>query len=72
MDLYPLNYSGGGEDFENWFDRTMERYANEEDYPFAVKRRANNRVVGTTTWFCEMVSEHLRLTIGYDPVPCLR
>jgi RimJ/RimL family protein N-acetyltransferase len=60
---FPVNYNGAGEDFDNWFDYTMERYANDEHYPFAVRRRADNRVIGTTRFY-DMVPDHLRLSIG--------
>jgi RimJ/RimL family protein N-acetyltransferase len=60
---FPVNYNGAGDDFDEWFDYTMERYANKEHYPFAVKRRADDRVVGTTRFY-DMVPDHRRLSIG--------
>jgi len=60
---FPVNYNGAGEDFDAWFDYTMERYANNEHYPFAVKRRPDNKVIGTTRFY-DMVPSHLRLSIG--------
>ena len=41
----------------------MERFANCEHYPFAVRRRIDNIVVGTTRFY-DMVPDHLRLAIG--------
>lgn len=60
---FPVNYNGAGGDFDEWFDYTMERYARNEHYPFAVIRRADNRVVGTTRFY-DMVPDHRRLSIG--------
>lgn len=60
---FPVNYNGSGKDFDDWFDYTMQRYANDEHYPFAVRRRGDSRVVGTTRFY-DMVPDHLRLSIG--------
>jgi RimJ/RimL family protein N-acetyltransferase len=60
---FPINYNGAGEDFDDWFDYTMERYANDEHYPFAVRRLADDTVLGTTRFY-DMVPDHLRLAIG--------
>ena len=60
---FPRNYNGAGEDFDDWFDYTMARYANQEHYPFAVRRRADDKVIGTTRFY-DMVPDHLRLAIG--------
>jgi len=60
---FPVNYNGEGEDFDYWFDYTMERYANDEHYPFAVRRHYSDRVIGTTRFY-DMVPDHLRLSIG--------
>lgn len=58
-----MNYNGAGESFDEWFDYAIERYAKDEHYPFAVRRRADNVVVGTTRFY-DMVPPHLRLAIG--------
>jgi N-acetyltransferase len=60
---FPVNYNGAGEDFDQWFDFSMKRYANDEHYPFAVRRRADGRVIGTTRFY-DMVPDHRRLAIG--------
>jgi RimJ/RimL family protein N-acetyltransferase len=60
---FPINYNGAGEDFDPWFDFALERYANDEHYPFAVRLRSNDRIVGTTRFY-DMVPDHLRLSIG--------
>jgi RimJ/RimL family protein N-acetyltransferase len=60
---FPVNYNGAGESFDDWFDYTMERCAKEDHYPFAVRRRADDRVIGTTRFY-DMVPDHLRLSIG--------
>jgi N-acetyltransferase len=60
---FPINYNGAGEDFDNWFDYTMARFANGEHYPFAVRRGVDNVIVGTTRFY-DMVPDHLRLNIG--------
>ena len=61
--FFPVNYNGAGESFDEWFDHTIERYAKDEHYPFAVRRRADNVVVGTTRFY-DMDPHHLRLAIG--------
>jgi|SRR6266542_354774 len=60
---FPINFNGAGEDFDHWFDYTMERYAKDEHFPFAVRRRADDRIVGTTRFY-DMVPDHRRLAIG--------
>jgi RimJ/RimL family protein N-acetyltransferase len=60
---FPINYNGAGEDFDEWFDYTMERNARNEHYPFAVRRRADARIIGTTRFY-DMVPDHHRLAIG--------
>jgi N-acetyltransferase len=60
---FPINYNGAGEDFDEWFDYTMERNAGNEHYPFAVRRRADARIIGTTRFY-DMVPDHRRLAIG--------
>jgi RimJ/RimL family protein N-acetyltransferase len=60
---FPISFNGAGEDFDHWFDYTMERYANDEHFPFAVRRRADDRIVGTTRFY-DIVPDHLRLAIG--------
>jgi RimJ/RimL family protein N-acetyltransferase len=60
---FPINFNGAGEDFDPWFDYTMERHAKNEHYPFAVRRRADNQIIGTTRFY-DMVPEHKRLAIG--------
>jgi RimJ/RimL family protein N-acetyltransferase len=60
---FPINFNGAGEDFDSWFDYTMERYAKDEHFPFAVRRRADDRIIGTTRFY-DMVPDHLRLAIG--------
>ena len=58
-----MNYNGAGADFDHWFDYTMERYASDEHCPFAVRRLADDRVIGTTRFY-DMVPDHRRLAIG--------
>jgi N-acetyltransferase len=60
---FPINFNGAGEDFDRWFDYTIERDANDEHFPFAVRRRTDDRIVGTTRFY-DMVPDHLRLAIG--------
>ena len=60
---FPINFNGAGEDFDPWFDHAMSRYERDEHFPFAVRRRADGRVVGTTRFY-DMVPDHLRLAIG--------
>jgi predicted glycosyltransferase/RimJ/RimL family protein N-acetyltransferase len=58
-----VNYNGAGDDFDGWFDYTLERGANYEHYPFAVRRRADGVVIGTTRFY-DLVPDHKRLAIG--------
>ena len=60
---FPINFNGAGEDFDPWFDHTMERYSKDEHFPFAVRWRADDRIIGTTRFY-DMVPDHLRLAIG--------
>lgn len=60
---FPINYNGAGADFEHWFRYTLQRYEADEHYPFVVRRRSDNRIVGTTRFY-DMVPDHLRLSIG--------
>jgi len=60
---FPMGFNGAGADFDEWFDSSLRRYANNEHYPFAVKRRDNDRTIGTTRFY-DMVPLHLRLAIG--------
>lgn len=60
---FPINFNGAEADFDPWFDYTMQRFARDEHYPFAVRRRRDDRVVGTTRFY-DMVPDHRRLAIG--------
>ena len=60
---FPINFNGAGEDFDHWFDYTLQRSANDEHVPFAVRRRADDRIIGTTRFY-DIVPDHLRLAIG--------
>jgi N-acetyltransferase len=60
---FPINFNGAGEDFDEWFDYTIRRRDRTEHYPFAVRRRVDGQVVGTTRFY-DMVPEHRRLAIG--------
>ena len=60
---FPLTFNGSGDDFDPWFDHTMERYAEGTHYPFAVRRRSDDVVIGTTRFY-DMSHIHRRLAIG--------
>lgn len=60
---FPIGFNGAGDDFDGWFDSTLARDAKAEHFPFAVRRRADDRIVGTTRFY-DMVPDHLRLAIG--------
>jgi len=60
---FPMGFNGAGTDFDEWFDSSLHRYADNEHYPFAVRRRADERIIGTTRFY-DMVPVHLRLAIG--------
>lgn len=52
-----------GADFDDWFDYSTERYDAGDLYPFAVRHRADDRIIGSTRYY-DMAPEHLRLGIG--------
>jgi len=60
---FPLNFNGAGKDFDPWFDSTLQRYADGLHYPFAVRRRRDEKVIGTTRFY-DMAFDHKRLSIG--------
>jgi RimJ/RimL family protein N-acetyltransferase len=60
---FPIHFNGAGDDFDPWFDHTLERSAADEHFPFAVRRRADGRVIGTTRFY-DMAADHRRLAIG--------
>jgi N-acetyltransferase len=60
---FPLMFDGADEDFDLWFDRALKWQASSEHYPFAVIRRADTKVLGTTRFY-DMAAIHKRLAIG--------
>jgi RimJ/RimL family protein N-acetyltransferase len=58
-----MGFNGAGEDFDDWFDLTMQLYAEDQHYPFVVKRRDDQAVIGTTRFY-DMVPLHRRLAVG--------
>jgi RimJ/RimL family protein N-acetyltransferase len=62
-EYFPLTFNGAGEDFDHWFDHALARYRANEHFPFAVVRRRENRIVGTTRFY-DMAAIHRRLAIG--------
>lgn len=60
---FPLNFNGAGQDFDAWFDLTLERYAEGTHYPFTVRRRGDLEIIGTTRFY-DMSRDHRRLSIG--------
>jgi len=60
---FPMGYNGSGEHFDNWFSRTMDFFAKDEHWPFAVLRKSDQKIVGTTRFY-DIVLEHRRLAIG--------
>jgi RimJ/RimL family protein N-acetyltransferase len=60
---FPINFNGAGEDFDPWFDYTMERSLRDEHCPFAVRRSLDDVIIGTTRYY-DMVPDHRRLAIG--------
>src|SRR4051812_31939317 len=57
---FPIHFNGAGDDFDHWFDYTLERYARDEQFPFAVRRRSDERIIGTTRFY-DLVPDHRRL-----------
>jgi RimJ/RimL family protein N-acetyltransferase len=62
-DYFPLTFNGAGEDFDRWFDHALQRQRAREHYPFAVVRRADGLILGTTRFY-DMAAIHRRLAIG--------
>lgn len=60
---FPVNFNGAGADFDPWFDYTMERYREGAHHPFAVRRREDEKIIGTTRFY-DMSYDHRRLCIG--------
>lgn len=60
---FPLNFNGADQYFDEWFDYTVDQLDQGRHYPFAVKRRSDDRIVGTTRYY-DLVSDHKRLAIG--------
>ncbi|MDQ1920922.1 GNAT family N-acetyltransferase [Massilia pseudoviolaceinigra] len=60
---FPVNFNGAGQDFDPWFDYTLQRYAEGMHYPFAVRRRSDAKIIGTTRFY-DMSYDHRRLSIG--------
>ena len=60
---FPLSFNGAGQDFDPWFDHALARYRADEHFPFAVIRRSDDRVLGTTRFY-DMAAIHRRLAVG--------
>lgn len=60
---FPINFNGAGQDFDEWFDYTMQKSIDGVHYPFAVRRLTDQKIIGTTRFY-DMFSEHKRLSIG--------
>jgi len=60
---FPKNFNGAGAHFDEWFDWTMEQLQSGRHHPFAVRRKSDERIIGTTRYY-DIVSDHKRLAIG--------
>lgn len=60
---FPIGFNGAGDDFDAWFDGALQLSAESQHYPFAVVRRADARIIGTTRFY-DMAPLHRRLAIG--------
>jgi len=60
---FPLTFNGAGDDFDPWFDRARLLQGAGEHYPFAVLRRSDGAILGTTRFY-DMAPIHRRLAIG--------
>ncbi len=58
---FPVN--GNGADFDPWFNGVRHMHESGAYISFAVRRLADNALVGTS-WFLEIVPEHKRVEIG--------
>src|SRR5579883_515924 len=53
-----------GAQFDGWFDEALENFQRKQHLPFAVRRRKDNAIIGSTRYY-GIFTEHLRLSIGY-------
>lgn len=60
---FPLTFNGAGEDFDQWFGHALARYRADEHFPFAVIRRSDDQILGTTRFY-DMAAIHRRLAVG--------
>ncbi len=60
---FPMTFNGAGENFDPWFDRARTLQSAGEHYPFAVYRRADECILGTTRFY-DIAAVHRRLAIG--------
>lgn len=60
---FPRTFNGAGDDFDRWFDLTRSLQSAREHYPFAVIRRDNEAILGTTRFY-DLSPIHRRLAIG--------
>lgn len=61
--FFPINFNGANEHFDAWFDYTLERCKEGSHYAFVVRRRVDERVIGTTRYY-DISLDHRRLAIG--------
>jgi N-acetyltransferase len=62
-EYFPLGFNGAGADFDAWFDRTLSLYSKGQHFPYAVQRRSDHKIVGTTRLY-DVHAMHRRLAIG--------
>jgi RimJ/RimL family protein N-acetyltransferase len=60
---FPLTFNGAGDDFDEWFHHALARYRADEHFPFAVVRRSDDKILGTTRFY-DMSAIHGRLAVG--------
>ncbi|MDQ1159625.1 RimJ/RimL family protein N-acetyltransferase [Sphingomonas sp. SORGH_AS 950] len=60
---FPKQFNGAGDNFDPWFDASLRRSEAAEHYPFAVRRKADAKIIGTTRYY-DMAAIHRRLAIG--------
>lgn len=50
--------------FEHWFDKMLQGLQDQEEFPFVVRNKSDQKIIGTTRYYNIKIN-HKRLSIGY-------
>lgn len=53
-----------GHHFDEWFEKAIQGLHNGKALPYIVRHKADNKILGSTRYY-DIVTEHMRLSIGY-------